>query len=214
MFYTDLLEGADTFSLQQKLLQRLVSNIASLRKTSAKYQRSLDKELIESEDLSMQNQCGDYVVFDTGPKPNPKMSSRHRGPYRVIAQIKNDVQVQNLITDAVHIYSVHDLEPFYGNADSAFEAACHDYLYLLTLSASDAAKYIFMTNRTEITKVQPGDTVYVDLQYFGGRWYESLGLPDAPTSTYVMEYRYTHRYHDLSYGQRSSRTTRAQNKKE
>ena len=70
--------------------------------------------------------CGDYVMFDTGPKPNPKISSRHRGPYRVIAQLKNDVQVHNLITGAIHIYSVNDLEPFYGDADSAFEAACHD----------------------------------------------------------------------------------------
>ena len=54
------------------------------------------------------------------------MSSRHRRSYRVIAQIKNDVQVRNLITDAIYIYCVHNLEPFYGNADSAFEAACHD----------------------------------------------------------------------------------------
>ena len=245
--YTDLLKGADTFSSQQNLLQRLVSNIASLREASAKHQRSLDKERIESQDLSKQNkyQYGDYVLFDTGPTPNPKMSSR--GPYLVIAQIKNDVQVQNLITDAIHIYSVHDLEPFYGNADSAFEAACHDdkqytmtrvisyaencqrrtetsftcefgdgtiseitwtrdilckayyefcrdkpYLYHLTLSANNAAKFIAMTNRTEITKVQPSNTVYVDLRCFGGRWYESLGLPDAPTSSYVMEYQYTH----------------------
>ena len=39
-------------------------------------------------------------MLDTGPKPTPKMSSRRKGPYRVIAQVKNDVQVCNLITYA------------------------------------------------------------------------------------------------------------------
>ena len=268
VLYTDLLKGADTFSLQQKLLQRLVSNIASLQEASTKYQRSLDKERVDSQDLSKQNmyQTGDYVLFDTGTKPNPKMSSRHRGPFCVIAQVKNDVQVRNLITDAIHIYSVHDLEPFYGNADSAFEAACHDdkqyvmtcvisyagncqrrtetsftcefadgtvseitwtrdilceafydfcrtkpYLYHLTLPASEATKFIAMKNRTDITKVKPGDVVYVDLRYFGGRWFESLGKPNAPTSSYVMEYQYTHWYHDLSHGGQSAGATRSQN---
>ena len=94
VLYTDLLIVADNFSPQQKLLQRLISIIASLREASTKYQRSLDKERVDSQDLSKQNmyQTGDYVMFDTGPKPKPKMSSRHRGPFRVIAQVKNDVQ--------------------------------------------------------------------------------------------------------------------------
>ena len=262
VLYSDLLKGATSFSPQQKLLKRLVTNIAKLREVSTEYQRSLDKARVSSQELSKQNKyCkGDYVMFDTGPKPNPKMSSRHRGPYRVIAQIKNDVQVRNLITDAIHTYSVHDLEPFYGNADSAFEAACHDdrqyvmtrvisyagncqrrtetsftcefadgtiseitwtrdilceafyefcrtkpYLYHLTLSAKDATKFIANTNKEDIKKVAPGDIAYVDLRFFGGRWYESLGLPNAPTSSYVMEYQYTHWYHDISKGRTSKR---------
>jgi hypothetical protein len=47
--------------------------------------------------------------------------------------------------------------------------------------------------------VGPGDTVYVDLRFFGGRWYESLELPDGPTSSYVMKFEYTHWYGDTTY---------------
>ena len=262
VLYTELLKGGKDSRPQHKLLQRLVANIAKLREASTEHQRALDKERIETQELTKQNlyQKGDYVMFDTGPKPNPKMSSRHRGPYRVIVQVKNDVQVRNLITDAIHVYSVHDLEPFYGDANSAFEAACHDdkqyimtrvisyagncarrtecsftcefndgtvaeltwtrdilcdafydfcrskpYLHHLTLTANDAANFIKQMNRIDITTVKPGDVAYVDLRFFGGRWYESLELPDGPTKSYVMEYEYTHWYHDLSYGRPNSR---------
>ena len=265
VIYSDLLKGATTFSPQFKLLQRLVANIDKLRTVSTDYQRLLDKDRMDAQDLSKQNkyQSGDYVMFDTGPKPHPKMSSRHRGPYRVIHQEKNDVQVSNLITDAIHMYSVHDLEPFYGTADSAFEAACHDdkqyvmtrvisyagncerrtetsftcefadgsiaeitwtrdilceafyefcrhrpYLNHMTFDSKQAAKFITSKNRQDITTVAPGDTVYVDLRFFGGRWYESLDLPNGPTSSYVMAYRYTHWYHDLSYGRNPTRPAR------
>ena len=267
VLYTDLLKGVNEFSPQQKLLQRLVDNITKIRAVSTDYQRALDQERIGSQDLAKQNKYreGDYVMLDTGPKPTPKMSSRHKGPYRVIAQVKNDVQVRNLITDAIHVYSVHDLEPFYGDAKSAFDAACHDdkqyvmkrvisyagnsarrtemsftceyedgtiaeitwtrdilceafydfcktkpYLYHLTLDTKDAAKFIAGRNREDIRNVKPGDVVYVDIRFFGGRWYESLGLPDAPTSSYVMQYEYTHWFHDLSYGRLPARSSRAQ----
>jgi hypothetical protein len=32
----------------------------------------------------------------------------------------------------------------------------------------------------------------VDLKVFGGRWYESLDLPDWRDTQYVMEFQYTH----------------------
>ena len=87
VLYSDLLKGATSFSPQQKLLKRLVAYMAKLREVSTEYQRSLDKARVSSQELSKQNKyCkGDYVMFDMGSKPNPKMSSRHRGPYRVIA---------------------------------------------------------------------------------------------------------------------------------
>ena len=171
------------------------------------------------------------------------MSSKRKGPYRVIAQVKNGIQVCNLTTDAIHVYSVHDLKSFYGDAKSAFDATCRDdkdystkrgisyaekcaqstemsftceyedgavaeirrtchilckafynfclmklYLYHLTLDTKNATGRKRENNRT----VKPGNVVYVDIRFFGGRWYESLGVSDAPTSSYVMLYEYTH----------------------
>ena len=263
VLYTDLLKGATTFNPQHKLLKRLVDNITKLRSVSTEYQRALDLERVGKQDFSKQNkfQEGDYVMYDTGPKPAPKMSSRHRGPYRVMHHTSNDVTVRNLITDAVHVYSVADLEPFDGDAKSAYDAACHDdkqyvmrrvisyagncerrtemefycefeddtrvtitwtrdilceafydfcagkpYLFHLTLDAASAKSFITFTNKADIKSVAPGDIVYVDLRFFGGRWYESLELPNGPTASYVMEYQYTHWYHDRSYnGQQPTR---------
>jgi hypothetical protein len=54
-------------------------------------------------------------------------------------------------------------------------------------------------NAQDISTVRPGDTVYVDLKVFSGRWYESLDLPDWRDTRYVMEFQFTHWYRDTSY---------------
>ena len=72
-------------------------------------------------------QPGDYVLFDTGPKVTPKMSTRMKGPFKVVQQFKNDVQVRNLVTDAVVDYSLADLSPFFGSKQDAIEAARRDH---------------------------------------------------------------------------------------
>ena len=40
----------------------------------------------------------------------------------------------------------------------------------------------------------PGQTVFVDIRIFGGRYYESLDLPDWRTAYYVMELQFSHWY--------------------
>jgi hypothetical protein len=52
------------------------------------------------------------VLFDAEPKPHPKMASRHKGPYKVVRQHKNDIQVRDLVTGVVLEFSVVDKEPF------------------------------------------------------------------------------------------------------
>jgi hypothetical protein len=46
-------------------------------------------------------------------------------------------------------------------------------------------------NSKAITTVQPLDTVYVDLRALGPGWYESLDLPNADFSVYVVPLTYT-----------------------
>jgi hypothetical protein len=59
-------------------------------------------------------QEGDFVILDAGPKPNAKMASRHKGPYKTVRQRNNDVQDWDLFTGVVFEFSMVDLEPFFG----------------------------------------------------------------------------------------------------
>jgi hypothetical protein len=71
-------------------------------------------------------QEGDLVLLDAGPKPQPKMASRHKGPYKLVRQSKNDVQVRDLVTGVVLEFSVVDLEPFFSMKTNAVTAARRD----------------------------------------------------------------------------------------
>jgi hypothetical protein len=59
-------------------------------------------------------------------------------------------------------------------------------LYPLLYSASEAKKIRTTLNRTAITEIAPGDTVYVDLRCFGAVWYNQLALPDLDHTHYVV----------------------------
>ena len=72
-------------------------------------------------------------------------------------------------------------------------------LFHVTMDYRMAKAYEKKLNAQPITSVQIGDTVYVDLKVFGGRWYESLDLPDWRETSYVMEFTYTHWYGDSKY---------------
>jgi hypothetical protein len=73
-----------------------------------------------------------------------------------------------------------------------FEEFCRSRPELAPLlySAKDAADRVKQINRTAITEIQPGDTVYVDLRSYGATWYSSLPLPDKDHTRYVVQYRY------------------------
>ena len=68
------------------------------------------------------------------------------------------------------------------------------YLFHLTLDTKMAQKFITQKRKERITDVQPGDEVYIDLRFFGDLYYESLGLPDYATTSYVTLFQYTKWY--------------------
>jgi hypothetical protein len=72
-------------------------------------------------------------------------------------------------------------------------------LFHVTMDYRTAKAYERRLNGQQISSVKPGDTVFVDLRVFGGRWYESLDLPDWRDTMYVMEFQYTHWYGDNTY---------------
>ena len=82
----------------------------------------------------------------------------------------------------------------------AYDEFCtsRPYLYHLSLDKRLADSFIQQKRREPITSVDIGDTVYVDLRFFGDPWYESLNLPDWQDNSYVVEFKYTHWYHKIS----------------
>jgi hypothetical protein len=48
--------------------------------------------------------------------------------------------------------------------------------------------------QSDISEVEPGVAVYVDLRCYGATWYAGLDLPDCDTKTYVLRYEYVDWY--------------------
>jgi hypothetical protein len=176
------------------------------------------------------------------------------GPYKVLSQFKNDVEVRSLVYDNILMFNLDHLKPFIGTEAEAkamalldknqylikeiqayrgdpitrstctfllwfedndlvwlpwspdvsntqqFEAFCtsRPELYTLLYSQAEAQKMIAAINRSPISEVKPGDTVYVDLRFYGAGWYNSLALPDADTIRYLVPFRYTRWFHKSS----------------
>ena len=53
--------------------------------------------------------------------------------------------------------------------------------------SKDVAKKL---NLEPITEVSPGDTVFLDLRFYGTEWYRQINLPDKDFKTYVVECAY------------------------
>lgn len=61
----------------------------------------------------------------------------------------------------------------------------------LLLSPEEALVRRASLNKTKITEVSSGESVFVDLRCYGSGWYNSLNLPNADTKTYVARYKYS-----------------------
>lgn len=75
----------------------------------------------------------------------------------------------------------------------SYEDYCRALLQLLPLihTIKQSTDIIKDINLTSITAVKPKDLMYLDLSALGAGWFESLGLPDPESLTYVMPMRYT-----------------------
>ena len=74
-----------------------------------------------------------------------------------------------------------------------FEEFCRSkpQLYLLIFDSKQAATHVKQKDKELITAVKPGDTVYVDIRYYGATWYQQLELPEADHRTYMVKHKYT-----------------------
>jgi hypothetical protein len=74
------------------------------------------------------------------------------------------------------------------------------YLMHLGLDLAEAAAFKKDFKNKPIEQVKPGDVVYVDVAFYGNGWLNETTIPDIHPKVYVLEFRYTHWYHDLSMG--------------
>jgi hypothetical protein len=105
----------------------LNNNLRHLTAVSTKYQHALVLQRTASTPPELQNQYqpGDYVLFHLNPNdPLPsKLSPRFLGPFEVVQQVKNDVEVRNLIVGNLQRFHVDRLKLFHGSKDQAFSMA-------------------------------------------------------------------------------------------
>ena len=82
-----------------------------------------------------------------------------------------------------------------------FESFCNTRpeLYTLLYSQLEAQKMIAALNKSPITEVRPGDSVYVDLRFYGSGWYNSLDLPSSDILRYVVKFDYVKWFHKTSH---------------
>jgi hypothetical protein len=95
--------------------------------------------------------------------------------------------------------------PYEANIDKTqqFDEYIHriPYLFPLRFLASEAKKEISRIKRGRITRLVPGDLVYLNLRYFDGdssAWFDSLDLPEKDKSYFaqVRVLRWTNNRHN------------------
>lgn len=82
-----------------------------------------------------------------------------------------------------------------------FESFCNSRpeLYTLLYSQLEAQKMIAALKRSPITKVNPGDSVYVNLRFYSTEWYNSLELPSSDMLRYVAVFTYVKWFYKTSH---------------
>ncbi len=114
---------------QSKFVNHLQEQLTKIRQISYEHQQKLAADRVSKTPHQLQNkyQPGDFVIFDQGPKPSPKLSHRYKGPYEVITHVKNDVTCRHLVMGHVEIFDVESLLIFPTSYEAAYEAALRDY---------------------------------------------------------------------------------------
>ena len=131
--YFKLPETLSPESISNEFLKKLNEVLAAVRELTRKHQEELVAERTkENESPEKQNQFqpGDFVLYDTLYDPckfrTPKLNSRHRGPYEVIRQVKNDVEARHLNLGSIAIMPVDRLSIFTGSREEGIRLAMED----------------------------------------------------------------------------------------
>jgi hypothetical protein len=113
--------------IQNLFVRTLADNLKAVRSASATFQAQLAQTRSNEAPAITQNafKPGDFVLKRQTPRPS-KLYFEYLGPFLVLSQVKNDVQVRNLVYDSIHSFFVEDLKLFHGSLEQAIDAARRD----------------------------------------------------------------------------------------
>lgn len=125
--YQQLPISLDPAHLHHEFVRTLADNISTVRSVAKAYQSKVAQDLLASLPTSYCTlfQPGDYVLKRLEHRPS-KLMFQLSGPYRVIKQIKNDVQVRSLVYDNVLTFNLDHLKIFVGTEDGVKAMALLD----------------------------------------------------------------------------------------
>jgi len=116
--------------VSKQWIKNISDNLKEIRLASARYMSEVAQERLAVTPAHRQNMYkpGELVLFLRDPdKPLPtKLTPHFAGPYRVIQQVKNDVQCKHLSMMKVETFFVSNLKMFHGSEDDAKKAAMLD----------------------------------------------------------------------------------------
>jgi hypothetical protein len=231
--FQQLPDTLDPAHIHHEYVQTLADNIILVLSIEQEHQKRLAMERSDElpSGLHTQFQPGDFVLKRLEHRPS-KLMFQLSGPFKVVSQNKNDVEVRSLVYDNILTFNLDHLKIFVGTEAEAkamalldknqylikevqayrgdpvtrttctflvwfedndlvwlpfstdisntmqFEVFCNTRpeLYILLYSQLEANKMMAALNRSPISEVKPGDTVYVDLRFYGAGWYNSLHL--------------------------------------
>jgi hypothetical protein len=113
--YQSLPVTLDPAHLHHEFVQALAENITLVRQIAQTHQADIASTRSNAlpEDQRVQFQPGDFVLKRLEHRPS-KLMFQLSGPYKVVSQVKNDVQVRSLIYDNILTFNLDHLKFFIG----------------------------------------------------------------------------------------------------
>ena len=129
--YFKIPDGLTDRERTHEYVRLLNDNLELLREISAAHQQRLIRERTAGNPTPEQHnryQKGDFVlvIHNQGTFRDFKLHPKFEGPFEVVQQVKNDVEMQHVVLKHYEKHHVEKIKIFHGTAEEAFRAATVD----------------------------------------------------------------------------------------
>jgi hypothetical protein len=111
----------DDTTASHPFVKHMTDNLRNIREKSRIFQQQLIAERASNAVQTLYKK-GDFVLHHRSERAN-KLQPQFQGPFEVISQYKNDVQVRNLVRGNISTLHVSRLKIFHGTREQALEMA-------------------------------------------------------------------------------------------